>query len=965
MHEILGKILGKISAGILAIVLISTIALGGNGKNASPTPRETQQKTVKQQADFLPNVVVVKFKSRASFGEEAVSTGIASIDHLFNRYNVTIMKQFFDGSLLRPNMDRSVAIESIYNVFFSGEASPLEVAQALNKDPNIEYAEPKYVYSLNDIPNDALYSSMTQFPHIQAPAAWDVVKGESGNVIIAIVDGGTDWDHQDLLGNIWNNAGEIPNNGIDDDGNGFIDDVRGWNFANNSNDPTGLPNTPQNASHGTHTAGTAAAVTDNGLGVASISWNSTLMPICAGHPTTDRSIAYGYEGILYAAANGADIINCSWGGVGNPSSLAQDAINFAYNNGSLVVAAAGNDGVNNDLTPHYPSSYNHVLAVGATNKTNDVKAGFSQYGASVDVFAPGVDIYSTTPNNGYQYLFWSGTSMASPLAAGLAGLIKTLNPNYTVDQLREQVRVTCDAIDGSNPSYIGRLGKGRINALRAVSDFSIPAIRLKDVSFTDSGGNGIINAGETIDVTLNFINYLASASNVNITLSESDNNITVTNGNGSISSLNSGQEQPVTLQFTVAGGVADGYILRFYVDISSGSYSDRDLFTLTVNPPAFVNHNTGTVQTSITMEGNIGFTDSDGTPGVGFVHDGSNYLFEGGLMIGNAVTKVSDCVRGVNVQVQDEDFRAGSGEVLAIVSPGQIANEEGSILLVDSSAVNPLGITVLQETYADNRPEYQDFVIFKYTIVNNNSTTLSNVYAGLFFDWDISTSFNDYAEYDASRKMGYAMNAATSANKIAATRLLTNNAGVSYRAIDNPAELYDGFSNSEKWSFLSGGIQTQSLSEVDISTMLSEGPLTIPANGSVVVAFAVIGAGSVAELQTSADKAQFYWENPTAIEPIDNAVVEGFDLKQNYPNPFNPTTNIGFQIADRGFTELKIYDILGREVKTLVSEELSPGTYEIQWDGRNEFGATVSSGVYIYRLTAGNTTLSRKMLLMR
>jgi hypothetical protein len=196
------------------------------------------------------------------------------------------------------------------------------------------------------------------------------------------------------------------------------------------------------------------------------------------------------------------------------------------------------------------------------------------------------------------------------------------------------------------------------------------------------------------------------------------------------------------------------------------------------------------------------------------------------------------------------------------------------------------------------------------------------------------------------------------------------------RSIDNPAELYDGFTDSEKWNFLSGGIQVQNLDDVDVSTMLSEGPFSIPANGSVVVAFAVIGASSIAELQTNADNAQDFWNNPpSGIETPLSSVTEGFELFQNYPNPFNPETNIGFRIPQRGsegaggsdfgFTELKIYDLLGREVKTLLNQELLPGRYDVQWDGTNETGAAVSSGVYIYRLQTGNVVLSRKMLLLR
>ncbi len=919
----------------------------------------------------LPNRVVVKLTRSLQGTGGAAQTGFASLDEKLVRIGATDLRPAFPY-LTGTALKRADELSHIYYLQLSGKVDLATVLQMLRSDPLVAYAEPVYAYTLNDAPNDSLFPQMGQFSRIQALPAWDVVKGEQGNVIVAVVDGGTDWDHEDLLANVWTNPGEIPNNGVDDDNNGFVDDLHGWNFANNSNDPTGLAATPGSAAHGTHVAGTAAAVTNNGLGVASISWNCRLMPINAAHPSLDRAIAFGYDGIVYATANGADVVNCSWGGPGAPSRFEQDVIDFAHDNGTLIVAAAGNGGDdnvgdNNDLQPHFPASYHHVLAVGATQQTSDFKAGFSNYGVTVDVFAPGVGIFSTTPGNTYSP-FFSGTSMASPLAAGLAALVKTRQPGWNVDQVREQVRVSSDPIDGVNPALAGLLGKGRINALRAVSDFNLPAVRIARVTFQDADGNGIINAGETIDLTLTITNFLAPASSVSLLLNSPDNALTVTSAAANLTSLYSGDSLDATFQFKVAAGTGDGAVLHFYLDISAaGGYSDRDFFTLVVNPPQFATHNTGPLQTSITTQGNIGFVDFAGSDGDGFVFRGRNYLFEGGLMIGRSISQISDCVRGGDGQTQDSDFRPAAGALLQIVSPGAQSFEEGSILLVDSLAPMPLGVTLLQETFADTTPGFNTFVIFRYTIQNHSADPLTNLYVGLFFDWDIRADVNDFVRWDGVRRLGYAADASVNPGHLAGTKLLSQQGGVNFRAIHNPNELYDGFSNTEKWTFLSGGIQTQVLDGVDVSTLLSEGPLSILPGQSIQVGFAVLGANSLAELQTGADLAQALWDSITTdIHPLpQQAVPRQFQLLQNVPNPFNPETEIAYRLPVASAVSLVVYDLLGRNIRTLVHQQQPAGRYRVRWDGRDASGRPVASGVYLYQLRAGDYSETRKMLLLR
>ena len=328
-------------------------------------------------------------------------------------------------------------------------------------------------------------------------------------VVIAITDFGGDWRHEDLLANVWTNANEIPGNGRDDDNNGFIDDVHGVNLRN-GDDTDNDPDNPGGNPHGTQVAGAASAVTDNSAGVAGAAWNARLMHI--------RGF---YQGILYAAANGADIINASWispefSGMGRTPAQVLD---LATDMGALVVTAAANDGRNIDDFVYYPPSHPRVLAVGATAKDSRIKAKFSNYGKGVDVFAPGVDIVTTAPDGKYT-LSIEGTSFASPLVSGVAALVKTRYPNISPDALREQIRLSSENMDAENPAYAGLLGRGYINAEAALQTPVLPAIRVKRWSWTDADGDSQITSGEEVTIMATMVNYLADARQLSVGLTD-------------------------------------------------------------------------------------------------------------------------------------------------------------------------------------------------------------------------------------------------------------------------------------------------------------------------------------------------------------------------------------------------------------------------------------------------------------
>ncbi len=329
------------------------------------------------KTDYVPGELLVKYKTPSR---------TATASFYKNNWNISTIRTFKSIGCQQVKLPQGMTVEQAMNMY--------------RNDPDVEYAEPNYIYHATRTPNDTSFNELwglhntgqpvngtsgSSDADIDATEAWDIVTGND-TVVIAVVDSGVKYNHEDLAGNIWSNPGEALNGG-DTDGNGYVDDIRGWDFVDNDNDPMDYD------SHGTHVAGTIAAVGNNNRGVTGVCWTAKIMPIrgldAAGSGFTTNLIS----AIEYANANGAHVINNSWGG-GSFSQALKDAIDASS---AVVVCAAGNSGVDTDTTPHYPSSYTsaNIISVAATDQ-NDNRASFSNYGAtSVDVGAPGVNIYSS------------------------------------------------------------------------------------------------------------------------------------------------------------------------------------------------------------------------------------------------------------------------------------------------------------------------------------------------------------------------------------------------------------------------------------------------------------------------------------------------------------------------------------------------------------------------------------------
>jgi len=389
-----------------------------------------------KKLEFVPRELIVKYKEKVDVKSSIlISTG---------KVNIISREKLFQN--IKHDKDRLDTFEKIKVL---EDIDIINLAREYSELPNVEYAEPNYIFYISKTPNDASYNLQWTHSKIHSEEGWNITTG-STNITIAVIDTGIDWNHPDLTKNIWNNTDEVID-GIDNDGNGYVDDVRGYDFVNNDSDPM------DDNGHGSHCSGIAAADSNNNLGVAGVCWNCKVMALKGCN-----NIGYCYsadlaQAIIYAVDNGAKIISMSWYADDIPApTILKDAINYAYNSGVVLIAAAGNS--NTDV-PTYPQAYDNVFNVAATDNS-DNKASFSNYGSWVDIAAPGVGIYSTYFDDTYSSL--SGTSMAAPHVSGLAGLVLSHTPTLSNEQTYFILRNGVDQISDKT------IGTGRINVYKAL-----------------------------------------------------------------------------------------------------------------------------------------------------------------------------------------------------------------------------------------------------------------------------------------------------------------------------------------------------------------------------------------------------------------------------------------------------------------------------------------------------------------
>ena len=655
--------------------------------NALTVPSRVATITKESATTAYPGAVLVKTRSSQRPAKNATSFQSVSWKSTLSPLSISRINGLIADGMPVSREERAFGIDRIFDVRFDPAVDVFDACRRIAENPDVEYVTPMYERRTSLVPNDPRYGSQYAMSKIQAAQAWDISTG-SASVVIADVDSGVDFEHEDLAGNLWNNPGEMGNdskgkdkrtNGVDDDGNGYIDDFRGWDFVGSitlteaasgtfrpDNDPkVRATNIDASRNHGTGTTGCAAAVTNNGKGIASPGYACKYLPIKCGSDQFGNAVLRGYEGIRYAMNLGAQIINCSWGGEGN-SPAEQDLINTATAKGCLIVAAAGNDSKSIDTFNQYPANYENVLVVGASDAT-DKRASFSNTGLRVDVWAPGDNVLMTASNN--SYVPTSGTSFACPIVAGVAGLIRSLHPDWTPKMVMHQLRSTCDNVLVTNQSARPQF-YGRINAFRALSENSnlnpgtLPGL---EFSSADFGGKSEITTTGPVASRLSLRNYLGRATNVTVTLAPQSTGLTFSKTTFTVPTMPAADS---VLLDCVISTTTPTYFMSGSVDVlvtmSAGTYTNYQKITIPINISSQNSYSAYAVTPSITYSG--GYAKSPVTFwAVGKTASGRNCVMRG-TSIDSARTDELTCVWGNSTQIAN--VGTGTGVVLRTTNGG-------------------------------------------------------------------------------------------------------------------------------------------------------------------------------------------------------------------------------------------------------------------------------------------------------
>ncbi len=793
---------------------------------------------------YQKGVINIKFKEDVNIPPGKL-TGIFSIDALLSDENV---KQIVQPYPLKQDISKRVfgdeQIARIYVIKYDSNTDPSELASLIfEKNKNIlDWAEPEYVMEADFIPNDPSLASQWHIQKIQSYNAWDITQGDT-NVVIGIVDSGSDLDHPDLAANIKYNYAENPTNGIDDDLNGYIDDWRGWDFAganylalSEDNDPNIYTSYCE---HGSHVSGCAAEVTNNGIGGAGIGFKSKLLISKHGADNDNTGGGYSYvyntnNGIVYCYQNGAKVINCSFGS-STYSAYTQLLVNNAWAAGVVICASAGNQGSN---APRYPASYDNVVSVAATN-SSDLKSWFSNYHSTVDVCAPGESIYSTLFNN--TYVSYDGTSMAAPITSGTVALIRAKFPANTPSQVVQKLLQGCDSIYNLNPSYVGLLGAGRINAWKSLRSDTL--------------------------------------------LAEFSANPTTVSPGGSVNFTDLSTGGPTSWQWQFPGGNPQNSTLQNPSNIVYGVLGSYDV-TLTVFKNAqqhsLTKTNYITVSPASTYRLNESFENMTFPPTGWTKINPLGGSSTGWYRVAAGTTPIPGFTGGVVTAPQ------GGGSGVAFCNYQSGSPNGGSSGSCDQWLITPQ-LTNIQPT--------------------------------------------DSLTFWLNKVFGYAENfqvkiSTTTATVAAMTTTVMNQ---NFTAAD---------SGWVQYKFRIGNL--------------------VPAGSNIYIGFRefvndVVNDGSAFLLDIVRVTSP-----SVGITFNSDEIPRKYELSQNYPNPFNPVTNINFALPKSSNVRLIVYDIKGQEVAVLLDEFKKAGSYTYNFNAGN-----ISSGVYFYKIIAGDFISTKKMIVLK
>ncbi|MFW5707425.1 MAG: S8/S53 family peptidase [Bacteroidota bacterium] len=908
-------------------------------------------------ADYLEGKIIFKMKEETRpylKAEEITLDEMASIFHrigaletkkLFPHHQPPAKSFHFSG---QPYSDLS----RIYSTTITDKETLEEAINSLCMSGLVEYAQPWYIPKTMYTPDDPLMGSQYYLDNIKAYDAWEIEKGDT-SIVIAIIDTGIDLLHPDLVNDIAYNYHDSID-GEDSDNDGYVDNFHGWDLGENNNNPQWDVN-----AHGVHVSGIAAASTNNGTGMAGIGFNSRLLPVKVSD--ADGRLVRAYEGIIYAADQGAHVINCSWGGTISPGQFGQDIINYAVlNRDAVVIASAGN---NDNEVRVFPASYGNAMSVAGTD-INDYKWDGSSYGTNIDLAAPGANIFSTWPNG---YIASNGTSMAAPIVAGAAALLRSHFPEYNALQIAAQLKVTTDIIDTipANAAYAELLGTGRLNIYRALTETNHPYLLFSGLEHSTEHYQ-LYSPGETFELGAEFINLLAPTNSITAILSSQSEYVEILNNQsvlgevGHMENVNN-FEDPFLIR--ISENIPASHEITFTISFINGgsAFAGRQNFTITFNLD-YLDFQANQILTTINSKGNIGFNYPNYNQGVGFLYGSANQnrtlIKCAGFIAGVSTSRVVDNIYGpVEDSFSNAFFSLENARIIEDSELGDIV-VKGSF--TDSLAENfDIGIKVDYTLYSFSSTPLDKFLILEYDIINISGENQPGFYAGFFADWALQDVRNHRGAFDPDNQLGYAFSAA--GGNFTGIQLLSHS-NLKHYAFDNQGfggsmRINNGFTSFQKYTAMKSNRDNSGFfdKDNDISTLLSTGPFNLQPNDTLRVAFALLAGDHLNDLQASAQLALLVFNGEyTSSEEFTGA--DPFALSV-HPNPFTSNLVVAYALPVAEKTEISVYDMSARKIYShFVNLE------ETQTQNHTIDTSSWENGAYIIQIRSNHTVQSIKTI---
>ncbi len=873
--------------------------------------------------DYVDGVLLVRFADDVeilSSTDGSMTVGDATIDHLLKRFNVKSWEPFFGPYIIQNEEYRYQTRNDIKFWFPEGSDMELITAEFMQSE-FIAYACPDLLFRWSYEPDDPSYASQWWLRSIDAPDIWDYTKGEA-TILVVPIDSGVDFNHPDLIDNIWVNPGEdlddnhypvdtlmgftdLPGTSgdwdqLDNDGNGFINDYIGWDWVNGASDahPNEDGSTPDNnpmdfGGHGTGVSAAMAEVGDNGIGGAGVAYNCKIMATRCGYSDRDNNgytqLSAAAAGLAYAVDNGATIANMSFGGY-SQTTFMDNACQNAWNNGMLLFGAAGNEAVSN---MSYPANYDNVISVAAVDN-NGARSYFSNWGNWVDIAAPGESCFTAWFDDTYDT--WQGTSVASPIAAGVGALVAGWYPNATNSEWANYVINTTTELSTDHP-----VGSGQVNAYNAVTQFYWPQLTIEEWSMSDPDGNGHPDVGEEIEVRLTVSNeegwqdaLLASARIDFSRAGVNFGNQEILLGNITGGSEINNNSNPLT--FTVPAGGLDG---------------EFNIFTLTV--------------TSMPNDYEIGVSQKLmlGTPEVLFVEDCGN-------------TNLGDFI-AENLDANWYNYYRWDTNELDSSPSADYLQDYDLVIWMTGNETDPF-TTADQTAIQTAMDNGADFFIF--------GQTIDEQLAGTDF----------YANYLHAQSTGETAQAALAMIPDAGGPDIPDGQLV----LVGPGGAGNN-NNPDPITPVNGAV-----AKATFFNSTNAGIIYYEGNDTKLVycpfAFEAISGANNTLTRSETLLAIMEWFNIQDTPELSSETVipSSWAIESVYPNPFNPSTTIRVAAPASGDMQVRVFDLLGREVATLFNGRVNAGMHNFTWQATNQ-----AAGVYFAVMEANGHRAVSKLTLVK